>query len=177
MAVEGSFAYLANEQIEAVSLPYAGGGYVLDLIMPRRASSTALTRLLEKPGSWIGLRQTSHRYGHVEIPRLDIESRFELKDTLSSAGMVAAFDPGRADFTAMTSDRARLFVGRVIQKVKLTLDEKGTIAAAATAAEMIGGLDPRPEFSFMANRPFLLMLRRISDNRLLIIGVFDATVH
>jgi serine protease inhibitor len=68
-------------------------------------------------------------------------------------------------------------VGRVIQKVKLTLDEKGTIAAAATAAEMIGGLDPRPEFSFMANRPFLLMLRRISDNRLLIIGVFDATVH
>ncbi len=177
MAVEGSFAYLANEQIEAVSLPYAGGGYVLDLIMPRRASSTALTRLLEKPGSWIGLRQTSHRYGHVEIPRIDIESRFELKDTLSSAGMVAAFDPGRADFTAMTSDRARLFVGRVIQKVKLTLDEKGTIAAAATAAEMIGGLDPRPEFSFMANRPFLLMLRRISDNRLLIIGVFDATVH
>jgi serine protease inhibitor len=68
-------------------------------------------------------------------------------------------------------------VGRVIQKVKLTVDEKGTIAAAATAAEMIGGLDPQPEFSFSANRPFLLMLRRTSDNALLIISVFDATAH
>ena len=175
MAVESDFPHLANEEIEAVSLPYAGGGYVLDLIMPRRASSTALIRLLKEPRHWIGLRKVQNRHGHVEIPQFDIESRFELKDTLKSAGMMASFDPGRADFTSMTSDKSQLFVGRVIQKVKLSVDEKGTIAAAATAAEMIGGLDPLSEFRFVANRSFLLMLRRTSDDALLIIGVFDAT--
>jgi serine protease inhibitor len=66
-------------------------------------------------------------------------------------------------------------VGRVIQKVKLTVDEKGTIAAAATAAEMTTGLPQHSEFSFIGNRPFLFMLRRTSDDALLIIGAFDAT--
>lgn len=177
MSVEEHFAYKSDANLEAAAMPYAGGRYVLDVLMPKEGGAAAVLRLLDTPERWPSLRDVAPSYGRIDLPRFEVESRFELNDALKSVGVQAAFDPDRADFTALTTQGAELFVGRAIQKVRLNVDEKGTVAAAATAAEMTGGLAENTTFAFVANRPFLFLLRRIKDNTMLFAGAFDPTAE
>ena len=67
---------------------------------------------------------------------------------------------GRADFSAIEPTRS-LYISSVLQKCTFDLNEKGTEAAAATAAvvltSMAPELEPEPE-EFRADRPFLFYL-------------------
>jgi serpin B len=76
--------------------------------------------------------------------------------------MVKAFTPG-ADFSGMTSQE-KLYIGAVIHKAFVDVNETGTEAAAATAVIMrAGGVPQQPaRGTFHADRPFLYT---ICDNR------------
>ena len=71
----------------------------------------------------------------VALPRFTMTAEFKLAGALSALGMSTAFVPNAADFSGMTGDR-ELYIGDVIHKAFVDVNEEGTEAAAATAVIM-----------------------------------------
>lgn len=90
----------------------------------------------------------------IYLPRFEIEFGTSLAPALKKAGLGAIFQPG--DFTGITAEGS-LAVSDVVHKVYVKVDEKGTEAAAATAAIMMkmAMTRPPPELFVNFNRPFV----------------------
>ena len=117
------------------------------------------------------------------MPRFKLEYTQEMSSPLKALGMQRAFvspdQPGGAEFSGM-SDSAdpskQLFIGAVLHKAWVEVNEKGTEAAAATALMMAPGAAARPvemvPFTpqFHADHPFLFLIRDTKSGVILFIG-------
>ena len=91
----------------------------------------------------------------VGIPVMTLDEKIDLKETLSAMGMPTAFTQ-EADFAAMGDD---LFIGKVLHRAKIEMDEKGTKAAAISAIEAPACAEPPEDpWEFIADRPFLFFI-------------------
>ena len=79
----------------------------------------------------------------LTLPKVDLSVTNELKDVLAQMGINAAFGD-EADFTGI-SETVPLKISSVLQKARLTIDEEGTKAAAATAIAMAMRMAPMDE--------------------------------
>lgn len=119
-------------------------GYLPD---PRNTVKNVLARLPDGHGP---LRET--RYSRFGLPRFEIETSLSLFPLLDQLGY-----PVREDSSRMGGPGPNL-VSEVVHKTKITVDEKGTRAAAATAIVMSrggGGATP-PDLIF--DRPFVFSI-------------------
>jgi serpin B len=82
-------------------------------------------------------------------------------------GMPAAFSP-EADFSGIADES--LFVNGVIHQAYISVDEKGTEAAAATEIGMGGGGPPNQPIIFNADRPFIYIIYEYRTGAILFIG-------
>ncbi len=152
----------------AVELPYKGKEISMLILVPDRGrffefeqalDANLIDQTIESLTSW-DLR--------LEMPEFKSESEFQLKDTLSRMGMPEAFDPDLADFTGMTTLR-ELFIQEAYHKGFISVDEKGTEAAAATAV-VIGLTSAPTSLTVTIDRPFIYLIRDIRTNAILFIG-------
>jgi len=79
---------------------------------------------------------------------------------------------GRADFSGIAP---QLYVGTALQKANITVDENGTEAAAGVFAEVEGwdyfdGEDAPPPRPFVADKPFLFLIRETRTGLVLFLG-------
>ena len=82
-------------------------------------------------------------------------------------GMPVAFG-GRANFSGMTGDRS-LFIDEILHKAFVSVDEKGTEAAAATAVVMTEtSVVPTVEMSI--DSPFIFLIRDNETDTILFFG-------
>jgi serpin B len=105
------------------------------------------------------------------MPKFEFESDFSLKQALSALGMAEAFS-GSADFSGMTCNND-LFIGDVIHKAFVSVDENGTEAAAATAVMMVmsaPGPAPEEPVTVTIDRPCIFLIRDIETGAILFIG-------
>ncbi|MBR6427972.1 MAG: hypothetical protein IKS28_09140 [Clostridia bacterium] len=98
-------------------------------------------------------------YVHVQIPKFSTETSLEKKelvDFLRQLGVSDAFIGGVADFTPMVPNDSELYIDDIIQKTKISVDEDGIEAAAATAILMKDSaiFEPDQPVEFIADRPF-----------------------
>ncbi|MBN2560982.1 MAG: serpin family protein [Phycisphaerae bacterium] len=174
MHQRGQFRYAADDKLQTLDLPYVGDELSMVVLLPSdvgglaRLEEALTQRNLDR---WLGaLRECSV---DVSLPRFKIKARFDLSKTLSDMGMPDAFG-GKADFSGMDGTR-ELFIKKVIHKAYVDVNEEGTEAAAATAVVMklrAGGPSP----VFIADHPFLFLIRDIRSGSLLFIGrVVDPT--
>ena len=87
--------------------------------------------------------------------------------------MKQAFDAAKADFTGIakpTDPNDKLFIGEVVHKAFVKVDEKGTEAAAATAIAAPGGGPPPKATPFSADHPFLFLIVDRGSGLILFIG-------
>lgn len=91
----------------------------------------------------------------LSMPKMDISADNSLTDVLKALGVQTAFSD-TADFSGIADEPLR--IGSVLQKARLTADEEGTKAAAATAVSMVAMAMPMPEeiVEFNMNRPFVM---------------------
>src|SRR5439155_15333339 len=78
------------------------------------------------------------RFMHLHLPKFKLEPpTVALASQLESLGMRTAFDqpPGSANFDRLASRKPEdyLYISQVFHKTFISVDEKGTEAAAATA--------------------------------------------
>jgi serpin B len=110
----------------------------------------------------------------LTLPRFGYESMFSLRDILTGLGMPRAFSD-KADFTGMNGEGG-LYIQDVLHKAFVSVDEKGTEAAAATAA--VVGLTSAPslDVGLTIDRPFVFLIRDIQTEAVLFVGrVLDPT--
>lgn len=112
----------------------------------------------------------------VFLPKFNVTwGTFELKESLQALGMRDAFVSGRADFSGMDGTK-RLFIGRVLHKASIEVNEKGAEAAAATAVVMMRA--PERTHTFRADHPFLLLICDNSTGSILFLGrIVDPSVE
>jgi serpin B len=90
-------------------------------------------------------------------------------------GMPAAFDPAQADFSGMTTQEP-LYISHVIHQANISVDEKGTEAAAATAVSVDASAMPAQPFDIHFDRPFIFAIRDLDTGAILFLGqVTDPT--
>ena len=86
--------------------------------------------------------------------------------------MGMAFDGQRAQFTRMINDSLRLFIGAVLHKTYLEVNEEGSTAAAATGVQMSAAatMHAREEFNLVFDRPFLTAIADEESGTILFLG-------
>lgn len=119
-----------NERFQRITLPYVGDELSMRIVLPAGvvADVEALNALLDH-AMQAGL---DDRAGGVDLvlPRWDTATDIDLKAALETLGMTDAFDPMTADLSGIAD--ADLFVSKAIHRANVTVDEKGTEAAAVT---------------------------------------------
>lgn len=150
-------------------LPYAGGTAVMDIILPDTGRFEEVETGLSYGMLQEVLRNMVTDSVVVRIPKFEYESSFSLSDALASMGMPSAFDENHADFSSMSGQKD-LFIGNVIHKAFVAVDEEGTEAAAATAVIMEGTSAIMIENELIVDRPFIFLIRDVKSGQILFIG-------
>jgi serpin B len=174
------FDYLQNADFAGLKLPYAWGPstrsdsrFRMHLLLPAADSSLEAfeAKLTQDNWSrWSG--QFESRRGTVSLPRFTIEFEDQLNKALTAMGMGAAFDPTRADFGDLADSRRKLFIGKVLHKTFMKVDEQGTEAAAVTAVVMFGDAmrPPQDNFKIVFDRPFYVVLSDEITGAIIFVG-------
>ena len=95
----------------------------------------------------------------MAIPKFQYESSYKttLQEALVETGLETPFSLGTDEgFCGMITNQC-LFVNVIIQKTSIHVNEKGTVAAAVSAAILRGAAPPQPEpdpVLFQADHPF-----------------------
>ncbi|SEO52026.1 serpin B [Halogranum amylolyticum] len=179
MEVTEDFQYAAVDGHQLVELPYVGGDVSMVVVLPRDGRFEQFEQRLDAARLSTLLEALDEREGTLRLPKFTFESATSLKQTLSELGMPVAFDQNDADFSGMADPEAgKLFIGDVIHKSFVGVDEKGTEAAAATAVTMevsSAEVDPPKPFEMTVDRPFLFAIRHRRTDAVLFLGrVVDA---
>lgn len=129
------------------------------------------------------LDQAEFAYGDVavSVPKFKVEYGTALDNALQALGVKTAYDPEKADLTAMIDPSSlpggQHFLDTVLQKAYIAVDEKGTEAAAVTAAANTGGsAEPtRPKLVriFMADSPLWFVIRDNANREILFVGRYE----
>lgn len=162
--------YASGDGYQAIEMPYQGDSAVMDIIIPDQGKfgeiETSLD--LQKFSDVVaGLKPSNVALG---LPKFTYSSEFSLADTLKTMGMTDAFNPEQADFSGMDGQRD-LYIGDVIHKAFVAVDEKGTEAAAATAVIMRAAMAPAGNIvQLTIDRPFIFVMRDVKSGQILFIG-------
>ena len=107
------------------------------------------------------LKQLKMTKVHLQLPKFELNFSEKLNQILIDLGMYNAFSYDDADFTGLRKE-GELYIGKVIHKTYLKVNEEGTEAAAITIVEVDAECEmPEEEkiYIMRVNRPFLFILR------------------
>lgn len=162
------YAEVGNYQL--VRLPYLSTDFSMVLLVPDEGEFQAVESSLTADDLRAALQQMSSERVNLQMPKFDFESTIDANDPLKALGMQKAFDSGAADFSNIT-DPTSLYISDVLHKATITVDEKGTEAAAATVVIM--GLTSMPigdPIQLTIDRPFMFTIEHQPTGTLLFMG-------
>jgi len=162
------FGYAEGDNYQAVELPYDGGEVSMVILLPQAGQFGMFEELLDSQRVEEIISRLKPEQIALTMPKFEFNSDFSLKDTLAAMGMPVAFSTD-ADFSGMTGNRD-LFIGDVLHKAFVSVDEAGTEAAAATAVVMKVTAVPGTPIEVTVDRPFVFLIRDIETGTVLFIG-------
>ncbi|XP_071398830.1 leukocyte elastase inhibitor-like isoform X2 [Centroberyx affinis] len=169
--------FIPEANCQILEMPYKGKDLSMLIFLPNNMEddTTGLEKLekvltYEKFVEWTRPDMMDTVEVQVALPRFKMEEKYDLKEILSSMGMVDAFDMGMSDFSGM-SPANDLVLSKVVHKAFVEVNEEGTEAAAATAAVMMLRCATIP-VTFVADHPFLFFIRHNPSMSVLFAGRF-----
>jgi serpin B len=170
MAQEQEFAYGEKAFLQVLELPYLGESLSMIVLLPKEKDGLPeLEKQLTAANlrMWTsGLRKQKVK---VFLPRFKMTSQFSLAKTLAALGMRDAFNPNKANFSGMDGRLNWLYIGAVLHKAFVDVNEEGTEAAAATAVVMKIRMAPQLP-TFRADHPFIFLIRENTTGSILFLG-------
>jgi serpin B len=177
----GFFMLTQAKGVKILSLPYGYDDASMIIILPDDKAGLAgieADLTANEVNGWIASGLSVPVI--LAIPKFETTDKFELSDVLKSLGIKSAFDPTLANLTGIADIPADpLFISLVIHQAHVDVDEKGTEAAAATAIVTISsggaweGPPPPPPFPFIADHPFIYLIRANKSGEILFMGRVD----
>ena len=168
MSQTGHFRFIKENGVSAIVLPYADDDLSMIAILPDGD--------IDKMGAGLTLDQINQlvvdmfsQDVDVILPRFKMEAGYGMDEMLSEMGMPDAFSQKMADFSGMTG-RPNLYIGKVIHKARIEVNEEGSEAAAATGVVMVEKAMMMDKAVFRADRPFLFIIGHNKTGAILFIG-------
>ena len=109
----------------------------------------------------------------TSLPKFSTKFEADIADVLYSMGMTDAFDVDLADFSQLGSyEEQNIYIGNVLHKTFIDVEERGTKAGAVTVVSMKDGSAAPPEDpkEVYLDRPFVYMIIDTDNNIPLFIG-------
>jgi serpin B len=176
MYQKNEFPYAEMKNLQILKLSYKGGlGYFnMTILLPKEKYG------LEKIEDSLTLedlkaleRQLITQEVKIYIPRFKMETEYMLKKNFKIMGMKLPF-LNEANFSGIVDPSTDYppYIGEIIQKAFVEVNEKGTEAAAATLISMAPTAPPRRRVIpvFRADHPFLFMIQDIMTGCILFLG-------
>jgi serpin B len=152
----------------AATMPYKGNTTSMVVIVPDAGTFDAFEAGLTSDAFDAIVRSSPTTGVLLTMPRFKSDSSFSLQTVLGQMGMPDAFDPGAADFSGIDGAHD-IFLTAVIHQAVIAVDEKGTVAAAATG--VVGGtVDGQSAEPLVIDRPFLYAIRDDATGSVLFLG-------
>ena len=104
----------------------------------------------------------------VQLPKFKFETFKLLNDPLNGMGMGIAFTDA-ADFSRI-NPAGNLFISKILHKTFIDVNEEGTEAAAVTTVEISVTSAGDGPVTFIADKPFLFVIRENSTRSILFMG-------
>ncbi len=171
-------SYYWADAYAAISLSFEYGG-TMWIILPDEGITPSevieegtLWQMIADPYTY---EQSKYLYVNIAVPKFDITSSIDAKDTLQSLGMTDVFDVSAADFSllAENSSISPVWISAVEHTARIVMDEDGCTATAFTRLPGAGApMPPDEEVDFICNRPFLFVLTG-EENTPLFVGVVN----
>ncbi len=169
MTLKHTFRYAEDDGLQALELPYAGGDLSMFVLLPRDVNGLAqLEESLDAKYLDKWRKNLQETEVEVSLPRFELNFPFRLDDTLKSMGMENAFST-KADFSGMDGTQ-ELYLGAVLHKAFVAVNEQGTEAAAATAVVMQTKAIAFSPIIFRADHPFVFYIHENNTGSILFIG-------
>lgn len=168
----GGYSYYDGGSFQALQLPYEGNELAMVVLLPNTIDGLAALEhsftaaALDK---WIKQLEYKEKV-NLMLPRFRMTRQFELSKTLAAMGMGRAFS-NAADFSGMTG-KPDFTISAAIHKAFVDVNETGAEAAAATALNFVATAMriPNPPVPFIADHPFLFLIRDTKSGSILFLG-------
>ncbi|XP_029931447.1 plasminogen activator inhibitor 1 [Myripristis murdjan] len=171
----GEFVSADGLDYDVIEVPYEGDSLSMLLVSPFEPEVPVST--LSKELSSQKIQQWRMNMRNVKkqlaMPRFVLDSELNLKAALTDMGLGTMFNLATADFTRITTDE-RLCVSKVLQRVKIEVNEEGTKGAAATAAVMFSRMAVE---EITLDRPFLFLIQHKATGAVLFMGQVNSPQH
>ncbi|KAM3842686.1 plasminogen activator inhibitor 1 [Diretmus argenteus] len=164
----GEFVSVDGWDYDVMEVPYQGDSLSMLLVSPfePEVPLSVLSKELSSQRIHQWRKQLRSVRQQLAMPRFTLNSEVDLKPVLTNMGLGTMFNLATADFTRITSDE-RLCVSKVLQRVKIEVNEEGTKGAAATAAVMFSRMAVE---EITLDRPFLFLIQHKSSGAVLFMG-------
>jgi len=179
MRTQRSLGYARRAGYTALTIPYYGGDLQFLILFPDKVDGLAELEQKATAGLLSDGAQLGQKDVILYLPKFKLEPpTLSLGKELQTLGMKTAFDipQGSANFDGLAPREPDnyLCISAVFQKAFLSLDEKGTEAAAATALAMRLGSAmsrerPRP-VEVRVDHPFLFAIQHRPSGACLFLG-------
>jgi len=181
--VDVPFMYLSTQlyyahddflSIENLIIPYTDFKYAMHIILP---DSTTTLEAIESQMSYLHLdkfdRSTRLTPVVLKMPKFSLKKRLGLRDMLYRMNATDVFNPLKNNFPEIfLNSRPGFFVNEVFHEAVVEVDERGTVAAAATGIIGTRVADPSTKFVVL-DRPFLFYISDESNGFVLFWGRVD----
>ncbi|HSL73094.1 MAG TPA: serpin family protein [Ilumatobacteraceae bacterium] len=157
----------AGDGFVGAELPYADGDYSMLVLVPDEGRFDELVGRLDQ--ALLDEIDTTFTTGPYELllPKWADDTTVDLRSWLEEIGAAPGSYPG------ISPDA---FLDAAVHAADITVDEQGTVAAAATALGFAESGPPEPELTVAADRPFLYLIRHRETGVVMFAGqVVDPT--
>ncbi len=169
--VKNRYLFIDSPELHAAILPYQNTeeySATMRVFVPQNGDLDAFIADLD--AEVVDPMRFTGGKGSIQLPKWDDKIKMDLNDVLQIMGLEGAFKPV-ANFSRMST--LPLYIYKVIQKARITVDEEGTEAKAVTEISMVTSARPddSPRFDFAADEPFFYMVVDEPTGLILFMGV------
>ncbi|RWS10764.1 serpin B6-like protein, partial [Dinothrombium tinctorium] len=152
----------------AVDIPYTGHRMAFTIFLPMNGIDLSfLDKNLNTETLKLTLSSLETRSLELGLPRMSLNTNYNLHKPLEDLGMKTAFSSDKANFSKIGTNNGQLFVKEAKHKTVLEVNEEGTVAAAATYAVIGNRQSPQRLY---VNHPFIFIIRDIKTGTILFHG-------
>lgn len=163
--------YIKDDNAHGFIKPYANNDYsFFALLSSQNIALKDYIQTLTGDKLYTILSEPNEGMVYASLPKFEYDYEISMNNALSDLGMPDAFIASKADFTKLgKSSRGNIYIGEVLHKSFISVDEKGTKAGAVTKVE-IKDESFTEGVTIRLDRPFLYGIIDNSTNLPVFIG-------
>ena len=167
------YQYLDDGKATGFIKPYVNNNYSFAALLPNEnITIEEYIESLTGAGFINTLKNYESETVYASMPKFEYEYEIQMNDALKTLGMPDAFDNNKADFKKMAkSSDGNIYIGEVLHKTYILVDERGTKAGAVTKVEMAAGSAmPSDPKTVRLDRPFVYAIIDNATNLPVFVG-------